>query len=132
MELAVQCLFQVTVPKISIIVRKTYGQVTVNMCGMGAGPDFLVAWPTAEIGFMDPMIAADVVFGNLPEDERQKEVEKMIGDLTPYPAAGAYYLQDIIDPKDTRKYLIHVLDIIRDSEKTGIGQHRLANWPTKF
>jgi acetyl-CoA carboxylase carboxyltransferase component len=129
---ALQCLFQVTVPKIAIIIRKTYGQVTVNMCGMGGGPDFLAAWPTAEIGFMDPLIAADVVFGNLPEEERKKEVENMIGDLTPYPAAGAYYVQDVIDPRETRNYLISVLQIIRDSKDRGMSKRCLANWPTNF
>ena len=129
---ALQALFQVTVPKITIIIRKTYGQVTVNMCGMGAGPDFIVAWPTAEVGFMDPSIAADVVFGGLTEEDRNKSVEKMIGDQSPYPAAGAYYLQDIIDPRDTRNYIIRVLQIIRDSKNTGLSEHHLANWPTKF
>ncbi|MFZ7110329.1 MAG: acyl-CoA carboxylase subunit beta, partial [Desulfatiglandales bacterium] len=103
---ALQCLFQVTVPKIAIIIRKTYGQVTMNMCGMGAGPDFIAAWPTAEIGFMDPLIAADVVYGNLPEKEREKMVAKMVGDGSPYPAAGEYYIHDIIDPRQTRDYLV--------------------------
>jgi acetyl-CoA carboxylase carboxyltransferase component len=129
---AQQALFQVTVPKISIIIRKSYGKACMNMCGPGAGPDFIVAWPTAEISFMDPEIAADVVYGNLSEEARQDHLKSMIGESNPYPAAGAYYLQDIIDPKDTRNYLIHVLDIIRDSAKTGIGRHRLANWPSKF
>ena len=129
---AQQALFQVTVPKISILVRKSYGRATGNMCGPGAGPDFIVAWPTAEIGFMDPLIAADVVFGSLSKKEQKKAVEKMIGDVSPYPAAGAYYLQDIIDPRDTRNYLIKVMKIIRDSKNSGIGEHRLANWPTKF
>ena len=129
---ALQCLFQVTVPKISIIIRKTYGQGTVNMCGMGGGPDFLAAWPSAEIGFMDPLIAADVVFGNLEEEERAKRVEAMIGDLSPYPAAGAYYIQDIIDPRETREYLIKVLEVIRDSKDRGMSKRYLANWPTKF
>ncbi|MBN2124962.1 MAG: carboxyl transferase, partial [Deltaproteobacteria bacterium] len=104
----------------------------VNMCGMGGGPDFLAAWPTAEIGFMDPLIAADVVYGNLSEEERAKEVEKMIGDLTPYPAAGAYYVQDILDPRETRDYLVNVLRIIRDSKDRGMSKRHLANWPTKF
>ena len=129
---ALQALFQVTVPKISIIVRKSYGQATGNMCGPGTGPDFMVAWPTAEIGFMDPLIAADVVFGGHSEEERKRLVDKMIGDLSPYPAAGAYYLQDIIDPRETRNYLTKVLKIVRDSKTRGIGEHRLANWPTKF
>jgi acetyl-CoA carboxylase carboxyltransferase component len=102
------------------------------MCGPGTGPDFMVAWPTAEIGFMDPLIAADVVFGAHSEEERKRLVDKMIGDLSPYPAAGAYYLQDIIDPRETRNYLTKVLKIVRDSKTRGIGEHRLANWPTKF
>ena len=42
-------------------------------------------------------------------------VEKMMMDNSPYPAAGSYWLQDVINPYDTRKYLINVLDIIRDS-----------------
>jgi acetyl-CoA carboxylase carboxyltransferase component len=129
---AQQALFQVTVPKISILVRKSYGRATGNMCGPGAGPDFIVAWPTAEIGFMDPLIAAEVVFGGLSEEKRKKSVEKMIADVSPYPAAGAYYLQDIIDPRDTRTYLIKILKIVRDSKNRGLSEHRLANWPTKF
>jgi acetyl-CoA carboxylase carboxyltransferase component len=129
---AQQALFQVTVPKISIIIRKSYGKACMNMCGPGAGPDFIAAWPTAEIGFMDPEIAADVVYGNQSEETRRQQLETMIGESNPYPAAGAYYLQDVIDPRDTRKYLIEVLHIIRDSRDRGIGQHRLANWPTKF
>jgi len=129
---ALQALFQVTVPKISIIVRKTYGQAAINMCGPGSGADFTVAWPTAEIGFMDPLIAADVVFGGLPEEARKKMVEKMLGDQSPYPAAGGYYVQDIIDPRETRNYIIKVLKLIRDSKDRGMSRHRLANWPTKF
>ncbi len=129
---ALQALFQVTVPKISIIIRKSYGQATVNMCGPGVGPDFVVAWPTAEIGFMEPRIAAEVVFGSRPESERERLVEKMVDDVSPYPAAGAYYLQDIIDPRETRNYLIRILQIVRASKNKGIGEHNLGNWPKKF
>ena len=129
---SMQALFQVTVPKISIIVRKSYGQAHGSMCGAGSGPDFVVAWPTAEIGFMDPQIAGDVVYGGLSPEEREQKIHEMISDLSPYPAAGEYYLQDIIDPRQTRNYLIRVLGIIRSSKNRGIGEHRLANWPTKF
>jgi acetyl-CoA carboxylase carboxyltransferase component len=127
-----QALFQVTVPKITINIRKNYGQAMVNTCSAGAGHDFLVAWPTAEFGFMDPAIGADVVYGNLPDEERQKKVEKLIADTSPYPAAGSYWIQDIINPYDTRKYIISVLDIVRDSENQGMSRHLLANWPKKF
>jgi len=127
-----QCLFQVTVPKIVIIIRKGYGQALINMCALGSGCDFMVAWPTAEIGFMDPEIGADVVFGNLQEEEREKLIEQLRIDTTAYAAAKGYGVQDVIHPLDTRDYLVKVLSIIRDSKNKGIGKHRLANWPTKF
>ena len=90
---AQQALFQATVPKISIILRKSYGKACTNMCGPGAGADFLAAWPAAEIGFMDPEIAVDIVHGGLSQSEREAALEKMTGDLTPYPAAGSYHIQ---------------------------------------
>jgi acetyl-CoA carboxylase carboxyltransferase component len=127
-----QCLFQVTVPKIVIIVRKGYGQALINMCALGSGANFMVAWPTAEIGFMDPEIGADIVFGNLPEEERKKLVEQLRADITPYAAAKGYGLQDVIHPLETRDYLIKALGIIRASKDRGIGRHLLVNWPTKF
>ena len=104
----------------------------VNMCDLGSGYDFKVAWPTAEIGFMDPAIAADVVYGKLPEKEREKMLVKMIADTSPYPAAGLYHLHDVIHPKNTRKYIIEVLKIIRDSSGQGMSKHFLATWPKKF
>lgn len=130
--IALEALAQVTVPKISIIIRKTYGQAMFNMCGPTAGPDFCVAWPTAEIGFLEPEIAADVAYGALSEDKRKALVEKMVRDGDPYPLAEQYYIQDIIDPRETRNYLICVIRLIRNCKTKGAGQHLLANWPTKF
>lgn len=127
-----QCLFQVTVPRIVIIIRKGYGQALINMCALSSGANFMVAWPTAEIGFMDPEIGADVVFGNLPADEREKLVEQLRADTTAYAAAKGYGIQDVIHPLDTRRYLEKVLEIIRASRDRGIGRHLLVNWPTKF
>ncbi|MEA3437796.1 MAG: carboxyl transferase domain-containing protein [Thermodesulfobacteriota bacterium] len=127
-----QALCQVTVPKIVIVIRKSYGQAAANMCGPGVGPDYFVSWPTGELGFMEPTIATDIVFGNLPEEERRQMIDLMVSDSSPYPAAQDYFLHDIIDPKNTRKYLTQILSIIRDSDDQGIGEHHLANWPTKF
>ena len=126
-----QALFQVTVPKITVLIRKGYGQALVNMCAAGAGADFMVAWPTAEISFMDPEIGADIVFGNLPEEERKELVQKMMADSSPFPAASMYGIQDIIHPAETRDYLIKMLKIIRDSKERGMGKHLLSGWPTK-
>jgi len=127
-----------TVPKISIIVRKTYGQAFWNMGGTGTNSDFLVAWPTAEISFVDPEIAANVVFGGKVEDsgDRREQlknlVEKMVEDSSPYAAAGLHYLHDVIDPRQTRDFIIEALEICQDSRRKGMSQHKLASWPTKF
>jgi methylmalonyl-CoA decarboxylase subunit alpha len=131
-------LGQITVPKIAVIVRKTYGMAFWNMAGSGCGTEFLVAWPTAEMSFVDPEIAANVVFaGKLqksPELATQRDnlVRQMIEDSAPYPAAGMHYLHDVIDPRETRDYIIRALEISQDRRTGGIGAHLLANWPTKF
>ena len=125
-----------TVPRISIIVRKTYGMAFWNMCGSGCGADFLVAWPTAEMSFVDPEIAASVVFGGKDVDEQSDEwrllIDGMVEDASPYRAAGLHYLHDVIDPRETRNFIIEALDISRNSRTGGLGEHKLANWPTKF
>ena len=131
-------LGQITVPKISLIVRKTYGMAFWNMAGSGCGTEFLVAWPTAEMSFVDPEIGANVVFAgklqNSPDfvAQRDKLVQQLIEDSAPYPAAGMHYLHDVIDPKETRNYIIRALEICQDRRTGGVSQHRLANWPTKF
>jgi len=127
-----------TVPKISVIIRKTYGMAFWNMCGSGCGADFLVAWPTAEMSFVDPAIAANVVYGgrasaaDKQSTEWQALMQQMVDDASPYGAAGRHYIHDVIDPRRTRDYLIEALDISFKARTGGIGEHRLANWPTKF
>ncbi|MFZ5572054.1 MAG: acyl-CoA carboxylase subunit beta [Thermodesulfobacteriota bacterium] len=127
-----------TVPKISVIIRKTYGMAFWNMCGSGCGADFLVAWPTAEMSFVDPAIAANVVYGgklsmaDRRSDEWAALFQQMVDDASPFGAAGHHHIHDVIDPSTTRDYLIRALEIARGSRTGGIGEHRLANWPTKF
>jgi acetyl-CoA carboxylase carboxyltransferase component len=127
-----------TVPKISIIVRKTYGMAFWNMCGSGCGTDFLVAWPSAEMSFVDPAIAANVVYGGKPSasdkesEEWQALKKQLVDDASPYGAAGKHFIHDVIDPKDSRAYIIRALEISFNARRKGIGEHRLANWPTKF
>ena len=127
-----------SVPKISIVVRKTYGMAFWNMGGSGCGTDFLVAWPSAEMSFVDPAIAANVVYGGKPSasdkksDEWQALMDQLVDDASPYGAAGKHFIHDVIDPKDTRDYIIRALEISYNARRKGIGQHQLANWPTKF
>jgi acetyl-CoA carboxylase carboxyltransferase component len=127
-----------TVPRISIIVRKTYGMAFWNMCGSGCGADFLVAWPSAEMSFVDPAIAANVVYGGKPSaadkksDEWQSLMQHLVDDASPYGAAGRHFIHDVIDPRETRQYIINALEISYNHRRKGIGEHKLANWPTKF
>lgn len=131
-------LGQITVPKITVIVRKAYGMAFHTMAGPGCRTDFIVAWPTAEVSFVAPEIAANIVFAgkmaNSPELKEQKDkyISEMVRDSAPYSAVGAHFFHDVIDPRETRNYLIRALNICVDQRTGGIGEHRLANWPTKF
>ena len=127
-----------TVPKISIIVRKTYGMAFWNMCGSGCGADFIVAWPSAEMSFVDPAISANVVYGAKPSASDKESPEwralknQLVDDASPYGAAAKHFIHDVIDPRDTRAYIIRALEISYNARRKGISEHKLANWPTKF
>ena len=131
-------LGQITVPKITVIVRKSYGMAFWNMCGSGCAADFLVAWPTAEMSFVDPEVAANVVYGGKVSrsDKNRKEwerlVQKMVDDSSPYDAAGMHHIHDVIHPEETREYIINALEIVEDSNTQEKTVHKLAKWPTKF
>jgi methylmalonyl-CoA decarboxylase subunit alpha len=131
-------LGQITVPKITIIVRKAYGMAFHTMAGPGCATDFIVAWPTAEVSFVAPEIAANIVFAGKMEKspelkgQRDKFVEEMVRDSAPYSAVGMHFFHDVIDPRQTRDFLVRSLDFCRNQRTDGIGDHRLANWPTKY
>jgi len=131
-------LAQITVPKISIIIRKSYGMAFWNMAGSGCATDYLVAWPSAEMSFMAPEIAVNVILGtkvkgeNKNDQPRQELQDKMMEDASPYGAAGEHYIHDVIDPRITRSYIVEALLISQESRSKGLSEHKLANWPTKF
>jgi acetyl-CoA carboxylase carboxyltransferase component len=108
------------------------------MGGTGCDSDFLVAWPSAEISFVDPEVAVNVVYAGkgLPAEYQSEEyknlLQQMVKDASPYGAAGRHLIHDVIDPRETRNYIIKALDICRKSKTRGISQHKLSTWPTKF
>jgi len=132
-----QALAQSTVPKISIVIRKSIGAAYGNMCGPTMGADFVVAWPTAEINFTGPEVGINVVYGRELQKSENPEVERLellktwSFDSSPYKAAGKHLIDDIIDPRDTRKFLSQTLEFAcaKNGSKS---EHRLANWPTGF
>jgi acetyl-CoA carboxylase carboxyltransferase component len=125
---------QVTVPKITVIMRKSYGQAYINMAG-GKGADEVALWPTADLGFMDPAVSVNVLHGVKAEDDpaRFKElVADVQRDTSAWALAELYEAQTVIDPRDTRDYLIRTLEVHRLRLKNGVGEHHLRNWPTSY
>src|SRR3954468_20076418 len=122
-----------TVPKISIIVRKSYGLAVSNM-GAGGNADEVCCWVTAEVSFMKPEFGAKVVFGVSEDDPVafKAAVDKMTKGSTPYDMAAIYTAQNVIDPRDTREYLKRVLAVHRPRLTNGVGEHLMRTWPTSY
>jgi acetyl-CoA carboxylase carboxyltransferase component len=109
---------EATVPKITIILRKAYGGGYIAMCSRHLGADFVFAWPTAEIAVMGPEGAANIIFKNEiassaepNETRRQKAKEYTEKFANPYVAAAAGHIDAVINPGETRDFLIHSLQI---------------------
>lgn len=124
----------VTVPKISLIMRKSYGQAYLNMGG-GRNSDEVLAWPTADLGFMAANVGASVLTG-VDKDKDPEKYAKMAKDLSRDTAvwglAQLYEAHTVIDPRDTRETLIRLFEIHRSRHGSGVGKHRLAVWPTTY
>jgi acetyl-CoA carboxylase carboxyltransferase component len=123
-----------TVPRLSIIMRKSYGQGYLNMGG-SQNSDQNACWITADLGFMDPVLSVKVVHGITEQDDpvRFKEALAEMGrNSAPWDLGALFETHDIIDPRDTREWLIKALDFHRMRINSGIGQHRLSSWPTTF
>jgi len=121
-----------TVPKLSVILRKSYGQAYLNMGG-GRNSDEVAAWPTAEVSFMDPTFAVKVVHGidpGLPGFD--KEFAEMDRASSVWDFASVYAAQAVIRPQETRDYLIRMLDVHRLRLSDGVGRHLMRAWPTSF
>ncbi len=102
---------EATVPKLTVVMRKGYGAGYYVMNGRAFEPDLIVAWPTAEISVMGPEGAVNIIFRKqieaLPEEERDEARNTMVAtireQISPYVAAGWSFLDDLIDPADTRR-----------------------------
>jgi len=124
----------VTVPRVTVIMRKSYGQAFINMGG-GRNTDELACWPSADLGFMDPRVSVNVLYGVKEQDDPAKFKElvaKVNRDTTPWELARLYEAQHVIDPRDTRDFLVRMLAVHRKRLKNGVGEHKLANWPTSY
>jgi acetyl-CoA carboxylase carboxyltransferase component len=115
---------EATVPKLTLILRKAYGGGYIAMCSHHLKADFVFAWPTAEIAVMGPEGAANIIFRNeIKNAENPDEIRKLkIKEYrqkfaNPYVAAAYGYIDAVIEPIETRKMLIHGLEISKHKEE---------------
>lgn len=127
-------MLQTTVPKITIILRKSYGRGFINM-GAANTVEEIAAWFSAEVSFMDPRSAVAVVHGVEEADDPERYqtlLKEMSRDGGAYDLAAVYGVKEVLDPRETRAYLIDMLDVHRARLTNGVGEHRLEAWPTSF
>ncbi|MEK6711250.1 MAG: carboxyl transferase domain-containing protein, partial [Nitrospinota bacterium] len=109
---------EATVPKIAVILRKSYGGAYIAMSGFGLGYDRVIAYPTAEIAVMGPDGAANIIFRREisgapdPDATRKQKVEEYRQLFAkPYSAAGQALVDAIIEPRFTRRELLRALEM---------------------
>jgi acetyl-CoA carboxylase carboxyltransferase component len=136
--LFLEALCLARVPRISVVLRKAFGLAFFSLAGSPDVADLVLAWPGAEIGFMDPTVGANVLYSDeldrLPEGERLPELQRRAADLAsatdPYAPASIMRLDDIIDPADTRVALVRALRRHAGRPFSPGWERPLAAWPT--
>ena len=120
---------EATVPKITFILRKAYGGGYIAMNSRHLNADFVFAWPSAEIAVMGPEGAANIIFkkeiqnAEDPEKMRKQKVKEYKDKFAnPYVAAAKGYVDSVIEPDETRKILVHSLEV---------SQNKVDNRPSK-
>ena len=123
-----------SVPKFSMVMRKSYGQAYLNMGGT-RNTDEMLAWYSADVGFMDPNVGVNVVYGVKREEEPERfeqlkaEIQR---DSSAYDLAGIFSAVAVIDPRESRRWLARLLEVHQRRPAKGIGRHLLGGWPTTF
>jgi acetyl-CoA carboxylase carboxyltransferase component len=112
---------EATVPKVTVIVRKAYGGAYVVMGSKHLRGDINYAWPTAEIAVMGPDGAVNIIFhrelesAEKPEERRQQLTEEYRARFAnPYVTASRGFIDDVIDPRQTRHQIIRALEMLQN------------------
>jgi propionyl-CoA carboxylase beta chain len=116
---------EATVPKITVITRKAYGGAYVALNSKAIGADLVYAWPSAEVAVMGPEGAANIIFSKEiresanPEATRAARIAEYREKFAnPYVAASMGMVDDVIDPRETRKKLREALEMLRDKRES--------------
>lgn len=115
---------EATVPKVSLIMRKAYGGAYIAMNSKNLGADIVYAWPIAQIAVMGAEGAVEIVYKRQIENAVDKDVEreKLIQQyeekfMNPYVAAARGYVDEVIQPEETRQRIKNALDMLKSKEK---------------
>jgi acetyl-CoA carboxylase carboxyltransferase component len=131
-------LGQAEVPRLTVVMRKAFGLAYFSMSGSMMGGERVLAWPNAEIGFMDPAVGANVLYAEQLKaaENREQMLEQIVAgfskDTSPMGAAGIMHIDEVIDPAETKCWLRMELQRLQVRVPMR-GQHKpLAHWPTCF
>ncbi len=112
---------EATVPKVTIIVRKAYGGAYDAMGSKHLRADMNYAWPTGEIAVMGPDAAVNIIYrrelekAKNPDEERKRLIQDYKERFAnPYVASARGFIDDVIDPRDTRPKVIRALEMLRN------------------
>ncbi len=112
---------EATVPKVTVIVRKAYGGAYIVMGSKHLRGDINYAWPSAEIAVMGPDGAVNIIFSReikraeKPEEKRQQLTEEYRAKFAnPYVTASRGFIDDVIDPRQTRYQIIRALEMLQN------------------
>ncbi len=126
---------EASVPRISVITRKAYGGAYVVMNSKSIGADLVYAWPTAELAVMGSSGAVEIVHRRDLADAADPSARRteLIDEYeeryaTPYIAAERGFVDDVIDPADTRRVLARSLDLLR-SKREELPKRKHGNVP---
>jgi len=116
---------EATVPKISVVTRKAYGGAYIVMSSRSLDGDLAFGWPSAEIAVMGPEGAVNILYRKQIAEAEDKAAERsrlvqeyLTNLLNPYRAASLGYLDDVIEPAETRARIVAGLKALRDKQVT--------------
>ena len=102
-----------TVPKVNVIAGAAYGSAYVSMNSKGIGADMVYAWTGSQIGMMDAKLAAKIMYAEADAATQQEKASQYAAlQSSPEAAAKRGYVDSIIEPKDTRKYVIGAFEML--------------------
>ena len=126
-----EALFACTAPTLTVVVRKAFGLAWQSMNGRRRMVDGLYAWPGAEIGFMDPEVGVNVLYGErMSAEDKRARADELREATSAYDAAGVMNLDEIIDPATTRQVLARDLGLLAARRVPAPDERPLRYWPT--